>query len=110
VTRHVVTESGRSIGVAPGDEVELDLPENASTAYLWHVTDEPAGLRLLANEPRPPDDLAPGRGGRRILRFAVDSTVDGTLRAELRRPWEPTSEPDAAFELRLTPAAPDHQR
>lgn len=108
MTRHVVTESGRTLEVAVGDEVELDLPENASTAYLWHVTEAPQGLRLLDNEPRPGGDV-PGRAGRRILRFAVDRHVTGTLRAELRRPWEQSSPPVEVVEVLLTGPG-DHQR
>lgn len=103
MTLHTVTESGRTITVSPGDEIELDLPENASTAYLWHVTETPPGLRLVVNEPRPPTDPAPGGGGRRILRFAVDAPADGVLRAELRRPWEQSEPPDEVVEVRVRP-------
>jgi predicted secreted protein len=102
VTVHVLTESGRTIAARGGDRIEINLPENASTAYVWHVSSLPDGVRPVDSGTEPPADPAPGAAGRRIMTFDVDDAASGELRLERRRPWEPAGEPDATFAAVVT--------
>ena len=100
---HVIDEPDQTITVDAGHRIEIEVPENASTAYVWHVAAIPAGVRATGDEMRPPEGLTPGGGGSHVFRFAVDEANDGEICLELRRPWE--SSVEATFRLHVTTAA-----
>lgn len=100
---HVIEEPEQTITVDAGHRIEIEVAENASTAYVWHVATTPAGVRATGDEMRPPPGLTPGAEGRHVFRFAVDEPTEGAICLELRRPWETSVE--ATFRLHVTSAA-----
>jgi inhibitor of cysteine peptidase len=72
--------------LARGDTVELALPENPTTGYLWRWR-LPEALQLVADDNQQPR-ASPDLPGCRRLSFAVTAPGKHELRAELARPWE----------------------
>ena len=88
-------DNGRTIEAREGDEIVLQLPENPTTGYRWHVDrvegalEPEAESRLPEAAPSPPDpNVQFGRGGVRELRFRA--VAPGTARLELKhwQAWE----------------------
>jgi len=81
-----------AIGV--GEEVEVRLPENGTTGYVWSVVSAGSGVQLVDDNV----DLgqgdgegrtAPGAGGVRVLRFRATAAGTWEVTTRLARPWEP---------------------
>jgi predicted secreted protein len=104
VSTHTVTATGSRLAVRPGDVVEVRLPENGTTGYVWEVARLPPGVREEASS-LAGAGTAPGSGGTRVLRFVVDDGrgLPGALRLVLRRPWEEAGAEEAC-EVLLDPA------
>ncbi len=85
-------ENGRLFGVAVGDSVRIELPENPTTGFRWQM--EPSSfegvsaLRLQSVEYQTADRTGVGGGGRRVFRFSAVARGHVSLRLELLREWE----------------------
>jgi predicted secreted protein len=88
VTRVVTLDAdGTTVDVAPGERLELRLPESAGTGYLW-VLEPPDPPLRVADEALRPSTAQAGAAGEH--RFVVQAGEPGeaTLRARQARPWE----------------------
>ena len=101
-------DNGQRVTMSTGDALQITLPENRSTGYVWSVvTNDEEVLR-------PTDDPAyeiegeplPGDGGRVTLYFEAAGPGSVTLRLINARPQETAVEPVATFELTVEVAAP----
>ena len=83
---------GAAADVAPGERLELRLPENAGTGYQWVLDGPEPPLRVVA-ETRPPaaTDRAGATGEHRFVLHA-DAPGETTLVARHARPWAPETE------------------
>ncbi|GAB3149592.1 protease inhibitor I42 family protein [Amycolatopsis sp. NPDC004378] len=82
---------GAAASVAPGERLELRLPENASTGYQW-VLDEPGPpLRVVEETLHPAAGRAGGTGEHRFVLHA-DRPGETTVVAREARAWAPDSE------------------
>ncbi|MGC9666350.1 protease inhibitor I42 family protein [Planosporangium sp. 12N6] len=92
-----LSDDGSTVVAAPGDTLEVALPENASTGYRWAFEPSP-GLVILDDRVLPSSDQ-PGAGGERV--FAVRVDAPGEVRARLRRSWEPPESAARSYTLRV---------
>jgi predicted secreted protein len=94
VTTRVVTleADGTTVDVAPGERLELRLPENAGTGYLWIL--EPPGPPVTVAEEalRPPAAARAGAAGEHRFVLHAGEPGETTLVARHARPWAPESE------------------
>lgn len=81
-------DSGKTLEVAAGDRVQLQLAENPSTGFQWALDLEDRRLALEAS------DFAPEAGGRlgswglRTFRFRILEPGEARLRLKYWRQWE----------------------
>ncbi len=94
-------DDGSTISLSPGEIVELVLDENATTGYLWSIVQRPDGLHLDDDGLHPPGDARPGAGGQHWFTFHAEGAPEGTLIAELRRPWETGGSAERTFQVSI---------
>ncbi|MBE1493003.1 inhibitor of cysteine peptidase [Amycolatopsis lexingtonensis] len=82
---------GAAADVAPGERLELRLPENAGTGYQWVLDGPEPPLRVVEETLHPVADRASGTGEHRFVLHA-DGPGETTLVARHARPWAPDSE------------------
>jgi inhibitor of cysteine peptidase len=88
VTQFEVTGAG-SVEVDVGDEIVIQLPENATTGYLWSVREMGDGLDLVEDTTIPATARqGVGAGGVRVIRVRAVAPTRGDLVLQLRRAWE----------------------
>ncbi|GAA2295129.1 hypothetical protein GCM10010234_41180 [Streptomyces hawaiiensis] len=83
-----VSPRDSEVRVSLGDEVVVELPENATTGYLWSVQHIDGGLEVTSDEYRAPGQVLPGAGGQRVVRVRPTAAGEGLVRLVLKRPWE----------------------
>ncbi len=89
-------DQGNVIEAQPGDVIVFRLEENLTTGYGWEVEPtESSVIKLIESTYDEAPGTALGRGGTRIIRFAVRSPGRQEIRLKKRRPWDP---PDSAAE------------
>ncbi|MFJ8110234.1 protease inhibitor I42 family protein [Streptomyces sp. NPDC096132] len=76
------------VRVSLGDEVVVQLPENAGTGYLWSVQRVDGAVEVTGDAYEAPGRPAPGAGGRRIVRIRPTAVGEGLVVLVLKRPWE----------------------
>lgn len=76
------------IHVSAGDEVVVQLPENATTGYLWSIQRVDGVLDVIGDDHQFFGQPLPGSGGQRIVRVRAAAAGEGMLQLVLKRPWE----------------------
>lgn len=92
--------NGETVKLRIGDEIMLQLPENATTGYRWYI-DRAEGVEEVVDEetsasapstpsPSSPEERNPimGRGGLREFRFRATKAGKGRLALKYYRQWE----------------------
>ena len=98
-----IRSADQPLVVARGDRIELQLDENRTTGFRWHVDDDADGIVTLTQDAFDrPHDAAIGAGGTRKLTFLVEKAGRANLRMSHRRPWEPAKQAHAMFNLPLS--------
>jgi inhibitor of cysteine peptidase len=78
-----------TLTLAPGDQVELRLPENAGTGYQWQL--DPLDLPLLVvEEALKPAAGQPGATGEHRFLLRAGGPGETSVAARLVRPWDTT--------------------
>jgi inhibitor of cysteine peptidase len=80
-----------SVTVSPSDTIVIQLPENPTTGYQWTSVTIPDLLELTSSEFAPPDRLAPGAGGERVIRVSATRSGNGEVIVRLVRAWQPAA-------------------
>ena len=94
-------DNGQTVTMGAGDALQISLPENRSTGYVWSiVTNDEAVLRptdepTYAIEGEP----LPGAGGRVTFYFTAVSAGEVSLQLINARPAETAVEPAQTFAL-----------
>jgi inhibitor of cysteine peptidase len=91
------TQSGICISAAPEDVIVIRLAEHPTTGYRWQV-ENATGL-VLTGDDFTVSSSAPGTGGERVFRFAVQQSSTARIVLSLRRRWETGTTPAARFEV-----------
>ncbi|MEI7527367.1 MAG: protease inhibitor I42 family protein [Elusimicrobiota bacterium] len=101
------TYNRQTVAVQIGSVVEIRLPENPTTGFMWMVDNLNADkLQLLSNEFVPAGDThSPGgmvgAGGTRVFKMKCLKMGAETVRLIYTRPWWENSTPAKTFSLRL---------
>jgi predicted secreted protein len=96
------TNDGGTYPVATGAVIQLRLPENPTTGYIWNLS-VTTGLTLV-NETYVPDDPTGrlvGSGGAHVWFLEAVTAGDQTITGVYRRPWEPASPGVSFYTLNL---------
>ncbi len=82
-------DDGRSVDLKVGDDLEVTLPENATTGYRWAVDhiDGPV-VNLVSTRPHDPSGGAVGSGGLVSFVFRGEKPATGAIALKQWRPWE----------------------
>jgi predicted secreted protein len=94
------SDSGRTVDVAVGAGICIELNENPATGYTWNMPELDGQVLSLETDETVPFPGA-GIGGGGVRRFLLRARKPGTARLRLayRRSWETDVPPDARFEL-----------
>ncbi len=87
-----------------GDILEVSLPGNPTTGYVWEAA-VPALLRQKGDAVHRSDSQLIGAGGITSFTFTATAAGDGILDLAWRRPWEKDAPPAKACRIRLSSAA-----
>jgi predicted secreted protein len=81
-----IEDDNGTLALTLGDEVEVRLPENAGTGYLWHLDLLDPPLRVVEEAVKPALGQA-GATGEHWFRLHAERSGDTTVEAKLVRPW-----------------------
>lgn len=96
------SNNGGTYPVAPGAEIQLRLPENPTTGFLWNLSVTP-GLSIM-NDTYIPDDTSGklvGAGGTHVWFLKAIGPGDQGISGIYRRTWEPSTANATRFSLSL---------
>ncbi|MET8975729.1 protease inhibitor I42 family protein [Streptomyces sp. NPDC004539] len=96
-----VSSQDTRVSVRAGDDLVVELPENATTGFRWEVTSLD-GLELTGDDHTPAPTVTVGAGGTRVLRLRAEKAGEGRLELVYRRPWEAEGERAGEYALRVT--------
>src|SRR3954451_21293405 len=82
-----LADSGE-MSVSVGDTVTLRLPENATTGYVWSVSNLGPGLVLEEDRIVPSRDGAPGAAREHLFQLRADRSGEWPVDLRLARDWE----------------------
>ena len=88
---HMVTQADQSktIEVAKGDSVTIQLPENPATGYRWSLDQhDPTALEPGQKPSFQLSSPAVGGGGDRTFTFVARAPGQSSVELNLRRAWE----------------------
>jgi inhibitor of cysteine peptidase len=95
-------DSGRTFRLNVREKLDVEVEENPTTGYRWEVTQLPDLLELKGREYVPDEPRRMGSGGLDTFHFVVAKAGSGSLKMELRRPWEREINPAGRFEVSLS--------
>lgn len=85
---------GKSVTLKKGDQLAVELVENATTGYTWKLANgNTAVCQLKDDKFIPPDYTLAGAPGRRIMTFEAVAAGTDTLTFVYIRPWEKDQPP-----------------
>jgi inhibitor of cysteine peptidase len=91
-----------TVALAPGETVELCLPETPTTGYRWQVTADGSPACAIAGAAAvAPSSAVPGRGGERCWTVTAMRAGVGEIALERRRGWETAREGGGVFRLHI---------
>jgi inhibitor of cysteine peptidase len=92
----------RTIDLAPGETVELCLPETPTTGYRWQViADGSPACAVAGTAAAAPSSTVPGRSGERCWTVTAMRAGAGEITLQRRRSWEAAAEPGTFFRLHI---------
>ena len=101
----VVTDSnkGGQVRLKLGDTLELRLPSNPSTGYMWYVEKGSTPLvKLVHQSQTEATEPGVGRPVFQVFKFEPKRGGVGVLQLHYVRSWEPPTPEDERFDLRVT--------
>ena len=102
------SENGETISLQVGDTIQVRLPENPSTGYLWQLaSEEDFNLRLISAEYATPQSSAFGARGMRVFLFKAVRPGEAEIQLIHKRPWE-ASAGENRFAVRIQVQPPNN--
>lgn len=92
-------DAGKTIEMVIGDELEIMLPGNPTTGYVWESDSKDATELLLKQTSFMPANHAIGSGGVVTLLFRALATGKASLNLIYHRPFERNIPPIKTFEV-----------
>lgn len=84
-----------------GDELEIKLPGNPTTGYVWVISSLDSNALRLDKEDFIANDNAIGAGGFEIKRFQAITPGTSHLKLIFHRPFEPHAPPETTFAITI---------
>jgi inhibitor of cysteine peptidase len=81
-------QNGGAIEVALGESFEIQLPENPTTGYRWHLRSSGEPVLEVQDDSFQTAAAPPGAGGVRRWRFRAGQEGTADLEIEYKRSWE----------------------
>ena len=95
-------DSDKTIDVAAGDTVEIQLPENTTTGYRWTLeTIDKSFCEVIADERYGPDKVILGASGTHVWRLKAKHAGNCRIEIAYRRAWQRDTPPARTFKLGL---------
>ncbi len=97
-------DNGQTVTMAVGDALQLSLPENPSTGYVWSVVTNNETILRPDDDPAytPVGTVMPGSGGRVTFSFTAVAQGSVNLQLILARPQETAVEAAETFALAVS--------
>lgn len=94
--------TGGTVNVSAGDELVIELVEQATAGYRWALGEAPQGVEVAFERPSMSPDAAVGAVATTIAKVKVNGVTGGRLVLRHRQPWDEESDA-TTFEIMLTP-------
>ncbi len=102
VIRVTESDSGNVLPVRVGDEVTVELKENAATGYVWDIENLSEGLlQRVSDESGLPAQPLPGSAGKFQLHLVAKESGETSIRLKHWRNWEGESSVNSRFQVTL---------
>jgi inhibitor of cysteine peptidase len=85
------TQNNATAEVHVGDSFRVQLSENPTTGYRWHLQSGATPALRLLEDSFAASQGGPGGGGLRYWTFAADKSGPVGLRIDLKPSWQPQS-------------------
>lgn len=95
-------DTGKTVEISVGDELEIAVPGNPTTGYVWEVSSHDANVLKLTNAGFYADDMAIGAGGVEIIKFHAIAEGKSELKLIFHRPFEHNMPPLKTFEATIS--------
>ena len=92
-------DSGKTVEICVGDELEVVLPGNPTTGYVWEVSSLDSHVLRLEKADFFADDKAIGAGGMEIIKFHAIAAGTSPLKLIFHRTFEQNIPPLKTFEV-----------
>ncbi len=90
-------DTGKTVEIAVGDELEVILQGNPTTGYLWEVSSIDSSVLQSNKADFVANNAAIGAGGLEIIRFHALATGKSELKLIFHRPFEQNTPPLKTF-------------
>jgi len=95
-------DADKTVEVAAGDTVEIQLPENVTTGYRWTLkTIDRSICNVVAEERHGPDKIIPGAPGTHVWQLKAARTGDCQIEITYARAWQSGTAPAQTFKVCL---------
>lgn len=91
------SDSGKTSEISVGDELEIVLPGNPTTGYVWEVSWHDANILKLVDAKFYADLKAIGAGGTEIVKFCAIAEGKSEVKLIFHRPFEHNVQPLKTF-------------
>jgi predicted secreted protein len=91
--------SGKTVELRIGDELEITLPGNPTTGYVWEVSSLDTALLKQENPAFLPADKSIGSGGLAVMKLHAIGEGCGELKLIYHRPFEQNNPPLKIFKI-----------
>lgn len=95
-------DAGKTVEISVGDELEIAVPGNPTTGYVWEVSSHDANVLKLTNAGFYADNMAIGAGGVEIIKFHAIAEGKSELKLIFHRPFEHNMPPLKTFEATIS--------
>jgi predicted secreted protein len=95
------SDSGKTVELHVGDDLEIVLPGNPTTGYVWEASSLDSAVLRLDKSDFIAGDKAIGSGGMEVFKLNAIGEGRGELRLIYHRPFEKNKPPLNTFEINL---------
>lgn len=93
------SDSGKTVEVGVGDELEIVLPGTPTTGYVWEASSPDSNVLKLGKADFITDNKAVGSGGMEVIRFHALAAGKSEVKLIFHRPFEHNVPPSKTFEV-----------
>jgi inhibitor of cysteine peptidase len=95
-------DSGKTVEIVVGDELEIVLPRNPTTGYVWEVSSLDSSILKLDSSDFVPNTKAIGSGGLEVIRLHAIAEGSSEVRLIYHRTFERNVPPLKTFSATVT--------